>query len=94
MRPLSKDQTLAEIGGKFHRTVARMVGEMSHLISEKTGLKGVALTGGCFQNRLLLKMAVEELRKHGLRPLLHQNIPTNDGGISVGQAAVGQFALE
>jgi hydrogenase maturation protein HypF len=91
---VEQGQTLADIGGKFHRTVARMMGEISRLISEKTGLKRVALTGGCFQNRLLLKMAVEELRRHGLHPLLHRSVPANDGGISLGQAAVGQFVLE
>jgi hydrogenase maturation protein HypF len=57
-------------------------------------LKEVALSGGCFQNRLLLKMAVEELRKHGLRPFHHRHVPTNDGGISLGQAAIGHYALE
>ena len=87
-------KTLSEIGSKFHRTLARIVGEVSALISEDTGLKEVALSGGCFQNRLLLKMAVEELRKHGLRPLHHRHVPANDGGISLGQAAIGHFALE
>jgi hydrogenase maturation protein HypF len=90
---VEQGQTLADIGGKFHRTVARIVGDVSHLVSEKTGLKDVALTGGCFQNRLLLKMAVEEVRRHGLRPLLHRHVPPNDGGVSVGQAAIGHFAL-
>ena len=87
-------KSLSEIGSKFHRTLARIVGEVSALISEDTGLKEVALSGGCFQNRLLLKMAVEELRKHGLHPLHHHHVPTNDGGISLGQAAIGHFALK
>ena len=86
-------KSLPDIGSKFHRTLARIVAEVSVLISEEAGLKDVALSGGCFQNRLLLKMAVEELRKQGLRPLLHRNAPTNDGGISLGQAAIGHFAL-
>ncbi|MEI9477762.1 MAG: carbamoyltransferase HypF, partial [Deltaproteobacteria bacterium] len=77
-------KSLSAIGSKFHRTLARIVGEVSALISEGTGLKEVALSGGCFQNRLLLKMAAEELRKHGLRPLHHRHVPANDGGICLG----------
>jgi hydrogenase maturation protein HypF len=87
-------KSISEIGSKFHRTIARMVGEMSHRIAEKTGMKKIVLSGGCFQNRLLLKLAVEELRKHHLQPLLHHQVPTNDGGISLGQAVVGHFALQ
>ena len=86
-------KTLTQIGGRFHRSFAKMVAEVCRLISERTGLKKIALSGGCFQNRLLLKMTVEELRGHGLRPLLHRNVPTNDGGISLGQAAIGHFML-
>jgi hydrogenase maturation protein HypF len=89
-----RKKSLPDIGSKFHRTLARIVAEVSTLISEDTGLKEVALSGGCFQNRLLLKMAVEELRKRGLRPLLHRNAPANDGGISLGQAAIGHYALK
>jgi len=87
-------KSLADIGSKFHRSLARIVAEVSALISEEAGLKDVALSGGCFQNRLLLKMAIEELRKRGLRPLYHHHAPTNDGGISLGQAAIGHFALK
>lgn len=84
-------KSLAEIGGRFHRSLAKIVGEVALPISKKTALRNVALSGGCFQNRLLLKMTIEELRKQGLNPLLHRNVPTNDGGISLGQAAIGQF---
>jgi len=87
-------KSLADIGGKFHRSLAKIVGEAAQLISEKTALRKVALSGGCFQNRLLLRMTIEELRKQGLYPLLHRNVPTNDGGISLGQAAIGHFILK
>ena len=90
---VQQNKSLSEIGSKFHRGLARIVGDTSHLVSEMTGLKKVALSGGCFQNRLLLGMAVEELRRHGLHPLLHHHAPANDGGISLGQAAIGHFAL-
>jgi hydrogenase maturation protein HypF len=49
------------------------------------------LTGGCFQNALLLELTVARLRESGFRPYWHQRVPPNDGGIALGQAvAAGQ----
>jgi hydrogenase maturation protein HypF len=87
-------KSLSEIGGKFHRTLAGMIAEVSQKISALTGLRKVALSGGCFQNRHLLRMTVAELRRQGLEPLLHHHVPTNDGCVSLGQAAIGHFALK
>ena len=87
-------RSLRQIGSKFHRSMARMAGDVSRHIADKTGLTRVVLSGGCFQNRLLLKLTVEELRRHHLCPLLHRQVPANDGGISLGQAAIGHFALK
>jgi hydrogenase maturation protein HypF len=56
-----------------------------------TGLGTVALSGGCFQNRLLLELAVPRLEAAGFRVLLHRQVPCNDGGISLGQAALAHF---
>jgi hydrogenase maturation protein HypF len=84
----------SQIGGKFHRTLARMMAEVSRFISQATGIKKVALSGGCFQNRLLLRMTIEEIQKCGLQPLLHHHVPANDGCVSLGQAAIGHFALK
>jgi len=94
VKAIEQKQSLSQIGSRFHRTLARIVGDVSHLISEKTGIKKVALSGGCYQNRLLLKMTVEELGKHGLHPLFHHNVPANDGGVSLGQAAIGHFMIK
>ncbi len=87
-------RTLAEIGSKFHRSIARMAGEVSRHIAAGTGLKKVVLSGGCFQNRLLLRLTVEELLEHDLQPLLHRQVPANDGGVAFGQAVIGHFALK
>jgi hydrogenase maturation protein HypF len=102
LRPLLKsivqevqsNEPFSKIGGKFHRTLARMIATASQTISGATGIKRVALSGGCFQNRLLLRMTVEELHSLGLHPLVHLNVPSNDGCISLGQAAIGHFALK
>ena len=58
------------------------------LLRERHGLGTVALSGGVFQNTLLLHVAVARLEARGFRVLVHSRVPCNDGGISLGQAAV------
>jgi hydrogenase maturation protein HypF len=81
------------ISVKFHNTVARMINEMCHLIADETPMvSGVALSGGVFQNRLLLRKAVSLLESSGFRVFTHKQVPCNDGGISLGQAVIANFA--
>jgi len=80
-----------EIGLRFHITVARMIVETCRRIAEHTGITTVALSGGCFQNRLLLGLVVPWLREAGFRVLLQQRVPCNDGGISLGQAVIAHL---
>ncbi|MGI0487413.1 carbamoyltransferase HypF [Pantanalinema rosaneae CENA516] len=54
-------------------------------LAEKVQIKQIALTGGCFQNRDLLERAIDRLTRTGFSPIWHHHIPTNDGGIAVGQ---------
>jgi hydrogenase maturation protein HypF len=61
-------------------------------IAQETGLDTVALSGGCFQNRLLLGLLTARLRQVGLRSLVHHRVPCNDGGIALGQAVIAQWA--
>jgi hydrogenase maturation protein HypF len=56
-------------------------------VARAAGREVVALSGGCFQNRLLLEGSVRGLRSAGFRPHWHQRVPANDGGISLGQVA-------
>ena len=82
-----------EMAYRFHVTVAEMMRAMCERIAEETGLRTVALSGGCFQNRLLLALVVPRLEEVGLRVLLHRQVPCNDGGISLGQAVIAHFAV-
>jgi hydrogenase maturation protein HypF len=66
---------------------------MCRKISQATGLKGVALSGGIFQNRLLLRKTKEALKRAGLTPYTHHQVPTNDGGISLGQAIIAHTKM-
>lgn len=73
------------IASLFHRTLTNII--LS--VAKKLNIKTVALSGGCFQNRLLLESAINQLQNNGFKPFWHQRIPTNDGGISLGQLTAG-----
>jgi hydrogenase maturation protein HypF len=88
----SRDQIPAsEVSIKFHRTMAQIIVDMCNIICREKGINKVALSGGVFQNRLLLKLAVSALHKEGLTVLTHRLVPCNDGGISLGQAVVADY---
>jgi len=80
------------ISVKFHRTMAQIVVEMCKAIARENGINKVALSGGVFQNWLLLKLAVSALHKEGFTVLTHCLVPCNDGGVSLGQAMVANFS--
>jgi hydrogenase maturation protein HypF len=83
----------AEIGYRFHHTMAALIEDLCSRIAAQSGLRTVTLTGGCFQNRLLLSLSVTRLEQAGFRVLLHRQVPCNDGGISLGQVALAHSAL-
>jgi len=70
----------------FHLALAEFTGNMCLRAREKYSINVCALSGGTFQNRLLLDLCVKNLKKHGFEILLHRLVPPNDGGISLGQA--------
>jgi hydrogenase maturation protein HypF len=76
------------IAARFHNGVAAAITAACLLLRERHGLATVALSGGVFQNLLLLSRAVTELEQRGFRVLLHSAVPCNDGGISLGQAVI------
>jgi hydrogenase maturation protein HypF len=76
------------ISGKFHATLLAMFTDLCGIIRKKTGLSQVALSGGCFQNALLLSGLARSLHDRGFHVLTHEKVPTNDGGIALGQAVI------
>lgn len=71
------------IASRFHNTMAETVVAIAKLAGEEK----IALSGGCFQNKLLTELAVTRLRSEGFKVYWHQRIPPNDGGIALGQLA-------
>jgi len=78
----------SEISSKFHATLIRLFSELCDDLRLETGLKKVVLSGGVFQNSLLLSGLIQALEENNFQVYTHTHVPTNDGGISLGQALV------
>jgi len=83
----------ATIAARFHAAVATMVAETCARLRAAGAGDVVGLTGGVFQNALLVELAVEALRCRGFAVLLHDRVPANDGGLALGQAVLGRRLL-
>ena len=79
---------------QFHAALADGIKAVCKTIRTRTGLNTVALSGGCFCNRLLLQLTSERLESAGFRVLMHQQIPANDGGIALGVAVCALGGLQ
>jgi hydrogenase maturation protein HypF len=75
------------IGARFHHAVADLIVELAVL--ERDASQLVALSGGVFQNALLLHLALKGLHANGLEVITHRAVPPNDGGVALGQLMVG-----
>jgi hydrogenase maturation protein HypF len=78
------------IAARFHVAVARMIAEVCTRLRAAGVDKTVGLTGGVFQNALLVQMAIDELHQAGFEVLVHQRVPANDGGLALGQAVLAR----
>ena len=85
---------VSEIAAKFHNGIRRLILDLSKQIASQTGCRNVALSGGVMQNRYLIKNVIQDLREDGFHPLIHKNVPANDGGIALGQAIVACHHLQ
>jgi len=90
---LAHGRSRAEIAGRFHRTLARIILAGATRIRDATGISLAVLSGGVFQNLLLLGLAVDALADSGFEVLLHEKVPPNDGGIAFGQAMIADRAI-
>jgi hydrogenase maturation protein HypF len=81
---LNRGTERSRIAYRFHRALSELIGQMA----ERVGLRQVVLTGGCFQNALLVDLARERLESAGFSALTHREVPANDGGLALGQAVI------
>ncbi len=90
---IQKGIPVSQIAGRFHFTIAEMLATVCLRVREDRGLAKVAVSGGVFQNRLLLEQLTACLTEIGFQVYTNRQVPTNDGGLSYGQAAVAAAQL-
>ena len=83
---------IGRIGANVHKTVAEIAIELCQRARQSTGLREVALSGGVWQNQILLDLVRQGLLGDGFTVYFHNQVPTNDGGLSLGQAVIANFA--
>ena len=84
---------LSVVSARFHNSVVGLLSAACEIVRERTGLELVALSGGVFQNALILARLRKRLEQAGFEVLIHSLVPPNDGGVSLGQAAVAAARL-
>ncbi|HEY70673.1 MAG TPA: carbamoyltransferase HypF [Anaerolineae bacterium] len=90
---LRSGTAVEKIAARFHNGVAAMVLKSCELIRERGGSRKVVLSGGVWQNQILLTRTLAQLRERDFEVYIHRQVPTNDGGIALGQAAVALQVL-
>jgi hydrogenase maturation protein HypF len=90
LEDLVQQNPVAGIAARFHYGLAQAIRDMIARLRESgaASVDTVALSGGCFQNKLLFEAVVRLLQSDGLTCLSHAKVPTNDGGLALGQAAI------
>jgi len=87
-------KSCAHIAASFHQTLIDAFTVMADEMRKKTGFTRVVLSGGCFQNKLLLEGSIEKLKNAGFEVYFHKQVPANDGGVSLGQAVVAASLIK
>jgi hydrogenase maturation protein HypF len=91
---VGKGCTVGLISAKFHNTLIRLFSDLCDRIRAARGLKRVVLSGGVFQNARLLTGLFPVLEARGFEVFSHRLVPTNDGGIALGQAVIAAKSIE
>jgi hydrogenase maturation protein HypF len=91
---MRKGTPVPVISGKFHQTLIRLFTDLAQHLRTEYDVNRVVLSGGSFQNAILLQGFITELRQQGFEVFAQQQVPTNDGGIALGQAVVAAAKLK
>ncbi|WP_353684849.1 carbamoyltransferase HypF [Thermodesulfovibrio sp. 3907-1M] len=79
---------VSEISWKFHNTIIKIIIELTQYFRKEIGFDRAGLSGGVFQNAYLIRETIKALKKTGIEPIYHINVPSNDACISLGQAYI------
>lgn len=90
VRSIQNNESFSKISSRFHRTLVQIYLEIANEARSETGINDIALSGGVFQNMILFEHTILALEKANFRVYTHSQVPTNDGGISLGQAMIGR----
>jgi hydrogenase maturation protein HypF len=97
VRTLARDAAagvpVGEASAAFHNAVVSFCREVAGRIARERGIRTAALSGGVFQNRFLFRRLAQAIEGDGLRVIVNREVPANDGGVSLGQAAVAAWRL-
>ncbi len=90
---LRKQMSIGDISMKFHNGIVKMIIEVCESIRAEFDISSVILSGGVWQNMILLRETIMSLQKRKFQVFWHHQVPTNDGGISLGQVAIAMNRL-
>ncbi|MBN1299012.1 MAG: carbamoyltransferase HypF, partial [Actinobacteria bacterium] len=93
LKDIEKKVHSSIISSRFHNTLANMIFSISSDIRKKTGISAIILTGGVFQNSILIENIQKKLSFNGFGVYSNFKVPVNDGGISLGQAYIAAIEL-
>jgi hydrogenase maturation protein HypF len=88
LKDIRQQASVADISRKFHNGLALVFVDAAERIRDRTELNRVCLSGGCFLNALLLETMITEMKERSFEVFFHTEVPTGDGGISLGQAVI------
>jgi hydrogenase maturation protein HypF len=94
VRDIQQGVPTSHIAHRFHRSIAELLASACIGAREQTGLDVVALSGGVFQNQLLLTQLTHRLEEMAFQVYINRRVPPNDGGISLGQIAVAAAHMQ
>jgi hydrogenase maturation protein HypF len=87
------NKSIGLIGANFHKTISEMALDICRRACQFTGLREVALSGVVWQNQLLRNLVHERLQRNEFTVYFHKQVPTSDGGLSLGQAVIANHLI-
>ena len=90
VRSIQNNESFSKISSRFHITLVQIYLEVAKEARNETGINHIVLSGGVFQNMVLFEHTILALEKANFKVYTHSQVPTNDGGISLGQAMIGR----